>query len=185
MKKTKKIEDTQFNNWIRMCRKSAWYFAKKYAMEYADVEAQSFLIYVRALEKWDSKKSSFSTHLTVQLRALGDYCKKVKKEYHADPDTLCEDGSSFYFDSIEGSPALPSLVEFLQAASTCVSKDVHSVLEWLLYRQWDFDRYLKPSVNVIVRISKKEWGWTKERAIAAWEELGNCWMNGTLAEFAL
>jgi DNA-directed RNA polymerase specialized sigma24 family protein len=55
----------------------AWYFSKKYHLEYDDIQAQCFLIFVETYKKYDSTKSKFSTFLynSVNIK-LKNYCRK-------------------------------------------------------------------------------------------------------------
>lgn len=69
-----------FNKYQNLIRKQAHKISQKWGMEYEEVEAQGFLIFVEVVKEYDSTKAAFSTFLFHQLKALDYYCLKENKK---------------------------------------------------------------------------------------------------------
>ena len=70
----------QFENYVNLIRKSAHFYANKHNIDYEEVEAQGFLIYCQCIKDYDISKSTFSTHLSWELKRLNDFCKTYKRQ---------------------------------------------------------------------------------------------------------
>jgi hypothetical protein len=59
-------------------RSRAHHYSRKYNLEYEELEAQGYLIFCEAVERFDDTKAGFSTFLHHRLRTLNDFCLKQK-----------------------------------------------------------------------------------------------------------
>jgi len=111
-----------------LIRKSAWYYAKKFNMEFEELESQGYLIFCQALEKFDeSKGAKFSTFLCHQLRALKDHCVSEIRHSHADME---------YTEMVEAAP-LSTREQFYEALDH-LTEDSRQVLDCIF--QGDFEQ---------------------------------------------
>ena len=170
----KRKESLDFDKWVNMCRSAAWNYAKKYGIEYDDLEAQAFMVYVDAIPRWQPKKATFSTFLTWRLKTLGDYCRQMKKQReYVEFDSILEQTTA-------GAVFTPGIIDLLKAAAESISSDAVEVLAWILYRRWEGRRSCKPSFTTARRVFKYEREWDIERTEGAWNEIKDFWLGGTL-----
>ncbi|MDR1838681.1 MAG: hypothetical protein LBQ93_03730 [Treponema sp.] len=159
----------EFDTYVKMIRKFAWQYAKKFRMDYSDVEAQGFLIYSMAIQDFHKKKASFSTYLYINLHGrLRDYCRiKTKKEYLDNLDKPFET----YIDLWEAKEE-QSIDQFLQYAQSDLSSTAFNILKWLLNdRLSGFKSCKNPS---LVTMSEKL-SMDIVTLKLAWQELSNFW----------
>jgi DNA-directed RNA polymerase specialized sigma24 family protein len=71
---------TLFKKHRNQIRKQAWTYSKKYNIEFDELEAQGYLIFCEALDRFDSNRGSFSTFLHHRLRTLNDFCRSEKRK---------------------------------------------------------------------------------------------------------
>ena len=148
----------EFDDYVRMVRKMAHFYAKCYHMDYEDVESQGFLIYCVSLEKYKKGKASFSTHLYINLRGrLKDYCEQVKCRKCNDVSLNALLESDFEHglekDCFPAREEGPSDEQFLLYAELYLSSSAYKVLKWLLTnRLSEFRSKTNPALK---SISKK------------------------------
>jgi DNA-directed RNA polymerase specialized sigma24 family protein len=174
----------KFTDYVNMVRDRAHYYSKCYKMEYADIEAQGFLIYCMAIQNYHKKKASFSTYLYINLNGrLRDYCdrKKAKEGQESGFEDILKS------DLIENinSDFLPArkhgitLKECLECANKYLSSDAYEIFSWLLSRQWE-DRESVSLFTKALYLFSGVWKWNTERVHIAWAEIGDFWHSGLL-----
>ena len=174
----------KFDDYVNMVRKAAWHFAKKFGMEYEDVEAQGFLIYCMSIEKYNKKKASFSTFLYRNLSGyLLEYCKTKTEKKRLDSsleDFLKTDlfGDGINFDIFAARKSNPTIDELLHYAKNYLSSDAYKVLAWILDRQWESGGCKKPCIAHARQLFCGVRKWDMKRVCLAWNEIGDFWHSG-------
>ena len=161
---------TEFEKYVNCIRKSAHYYADKYKMDYEDLEAEGFKIYLEALESYQPEKSSFITHLTWELKRLNYYC--VKEKLHSQPLQSIEDCKQVerISDSRMDNPTLENI---LDSAKKSLSRTAYIILDWILGRSWERKNVLKPTINLAVQ----NFGMKREQVIPYWNEIKSFYQN--------
>jgi hypothetical protein len=168
----------KLDDYIRMIRKSAWIHAKRYGMEYEDMEAQGFLIYCMAVKEHNPAKASFSTFLYRNLAGrLTDYCLQLARR-RAGVNIEKEDHE--LLDLISAREEFPAS-EFLQCAEYFLSGPAYSVLKWLIETG-----YSKPGGmrRPSMKAAAVTLGISYESVKDAWAELRIFWNKNGAAIFA-
>ena len=168
----------QFEKYVNLIRNISWKIAKKYNLEYSDVEAQGFLIYCMALESYDVSKSSFSTYLYIQLQGrLKDYAMQLKNsaekengcvyelaedEYYLDPFLLSCESKDYLLEN-----------EFIEKAYKVLDTDSFNVLKYMISFEWLKENRRKPTVTDVMR----KFGINRDRANILWNNCCKFWQN--------
>lgn len=161
---------TQFEKYVNCIRKSAHYYADKYKLDYDDLEAEGFKIYLEALESYQPEKSSFITFLTWELKRLNYYC--IKERTYLQPLQSMEDckESERVPDSRTENPTLDDILE---SAKKSLSTTAYGILDWILGRTWKRKNVLKPTINLAVQ----NFGMKREQVIPYWNEIKSFYQN--------
>jgi hypothetical protein len=169
-------------DYVNMIRKLSWYYAKKFGMEYEDVEAQGFLIFCISSQMFKKEKARFSTFLHRNLRGrLCDYCEfKMKKQckdnrlanvkslFETENGTL----SDFDFDIFPARESAPTIEQFLSYAKCYVSIDAYNILCKLLNGMLlGFRSKTNPSLITMAKVTAIDF----EKVKSAWQELTDFW----------
>lgn len=168
-----------------LIRKRAWVYAQTYKVEFEELEAQGYLIFLESLDKFDDTKAAFGTFLYWKLNGLQDFCY-AKLKYQA---PLASE--SFDDEDSESTPSrqqlkLQELAEtsyalFLErlelaAAIMSLSSDACELLTWLKDGHWRKPSYLRKTPSLSYAIDCwREKGWGLSRVENAWTELANWW----------
>ncbi len=189
-----------FEKHHRQVRAAAWKYGHKcgWRVEYEELEAQGFLIFMEALERWQPSRGSFSTFLTHRLRTLKDFCEKeisalfISTEEDVNVGVFDRGGFGKYGEiSVEenGRGALvPQSREFdrfllsLQALESraLLSKDALVLLE--LIESGDMvEEGRRLFKHQAVSFAREMLGWPETRTRRTWAEIRN-WF---FAEFAV
>ena len=169
----------QFEQYVNLIRKSAHFYASKYRIDYEEVEAQGFLIYCQCLRDYDITQSTFSTHLSWELKRLNDFCKTYLRQQ----GNLIED--YFKADEPDVSPIdiIPArnenitLAELLETGLKYLSSEAYKMFEWILGRTWEQKGRLKPSIT----LAMNTFHYSREQATSLWNEIGNFYRNNLCA----
>lgn len=161
----------QFEQYVNLIRKSAHFYAKKWNVDYKEVEAQAFFIYCESLKKYDVTRGSFSTHLTWQLRTLNGFCSdyKYKKNLLIDDCIKTDDPKLNPIDILPARNENITLFEMLQYSKEYLSTEAYKLLAWILGRTWEKKGRLKPSISLVM----DTFHYTKKQATSFWNEIGN------------
>lgn len=161
----------KFEDHINMCRKAAWKITKKYYLEYEEVEAQSFLIYAEAIEKFNDKKGTkFSTYLWYRLLILNEYAQKQFNNNQNSSEDL-EDFQNTAFAKSYDFELFVEILEFYDSADLILSDDAIRLLAHVLD-----DYYSKgPSLNSVHLYFKRNFTWKPARVKKAWKEVKSWW----------
>lgn len=160
----------QFEQYVNMIRKSANFYAKKWNIDYDEVEAQGFLIYCQCLKDFDISKSSFSTYLSWELKRLNDFCKTYLRQR----GLLIEDNFKAYDPELTPTDNIPArcenitLCEILEYSKEYLSNKAYNLLDWILGRTWEQKGRLKPSISLVMNI----FHYSREQATNLWNEVG-------------
>lgn len=163
---------TEFEKYVNCIRKSAHYYADKYRMDYEDLEAEGFKIYLEALESYQPEKSSFITHLTWELKRLNYYC--VKEKLHSKPLQSIEDcKEAERIADLRTDNSTLELEDILHLAKKSLSRTAYIILDWILGRSWERKNVLKPTINLAVH----NFGMKREQVIPYWNEIKSFYQN--------
>lgn len=157
-----------FDKYINLIRKSAHFYSKKYNIEYDDVEAEGFKIYIESLETFNPEKSSFVTYLTWELKRLNYYCKK---ECNRRINTVTIDDKVFENVAFDENGVV--FEKILESAKSAMSDVAYRILNWILGRDWERKNVLKPTIN----LATKEFKLPRKKIIPYWKEIGDFWKN--------
>lgn len=160
-------------------RDRAWRYAQKWNADFKELEAQGYLIFMEALERYNPDQgAAFSTYLHHRLRGLGDFCRRE--------DRVQRGQSGFEFNEESGDPGPhdPFFTRFceileLREAQTRLSPDAQLMLRWLLDGQWQESgvRKSRPFLSGVVRSLRREWGWSAARVSDGWAEIQAWWVG--------
>jgi hypothetical protein len=138
-------------------------------MDYADVEAQGFLIYCASLRDYQKNKALFSTFLYRNLSGrLNDYCKQ-----RTAVEGLDDFSESFetFIDSLEAREGVP-MEQFLQYSEDYLSPAAFNILKWLLHERLEgFWSKKNPSLISMSKVLNT----TLEKLETYWQELSDFW----------
>lgn len=157
-----------FEKYVDIIRKRAHEYAHRYNIDYEDVEAQGFLIYCECIDTFDITKSSFSTHLYVELGRLDHYCYSVSKHNNHRVWKYDDCGEDVSLDSASDNK-LPSLGEILEMAVNSLTTFSYKVFEWMLKRTWEREGHNKPTIKDACEVFKVSYPTMKK----CWDEIGN------------
>ena len=166
------MKEGQFEKYLSLIRKSAHFYAKKWNIDYEEVEAQGFLIYCESIDTFDFNKSRFSTYLTWQLKRLNDFCRTYRRQRGDLIEDYFRNNDNSEIDSICGSIPANSenitMAEILEIAIDYLSKEAYSMLKWILGRNWEMKGRLKPSIPLAMR----KFNCTRKQVEKIWNEIG-------------
>jgi len=169
---------TDFEKYQDMIRKAAHHVSRTWHLDYDDVEAQGYLEYCEALERFDITRAGFSTYLTHRLYGrLNDYAKRQTRLRGATlPGMEDDEFNSSWADSLESPEEHLSLSELVCEAAKEISADAVDVLLWILDRKWEKHGFhIRPSVSRAQTVFHLECAWEGKRVASAWRELSAWW----------
>ena len=77
--KAKERNNMDYSKYKKLLFKQAWYYSRKYNLDFGDLLSESYLIFEEAKTLFDNTRNvTFSTYLTHRMRRLNDYCHKEK-----------------------------------------------------------------------------------------------------------
>jgi hypothetical protein len=172
--------NTRFEQFVDMIRSRAHFYSRCYHIEYAEVEAQGFLIYCMSVEQFNSSKASFSTYLFQNLSGrLRDFCVQYTRKTVKDNQDTDES-----IDTIETLPAKTELnqEEFLEYSEMFLSPIAFKVLSWIVSFTWN-----KPGSGKKIHIAqiRRVFDLDLRYAKQIWAELGEFWQNKGADFFAV
>jgi len=179
---SRKKANVKFDDYVNMVRSRAWFYSRKYEMEYSDVEAQGFLIYCISLQDYKSKKASFSTFLFRNLNGrLRDYCRQIKNKTCRDmhlcdcyiPENKVHDNlnEDVDFDIFKARETITE-EEFLFYAKCFLTPIAYNILKWVLEDQLlEVRSKSNPSLVTISKMLRIE----IEELKKVWNELIEFW----------
>lgn len=166
-----------FSKYVNLIRKIANKVASKYHIDYEDVEAEGFLIYVECLEKHDITKSTFSTFLTIELTGrLERYAYSVfKHDLHAE-GSMDDEESNLQLESNYNGVSLQKVLDY---AVDSLSEPAYNVFQWILERSWEHEGKRKPALADVITT----FGYSKSQSKKIWEEIGTFYRNDLCFSF--
>jgi len=173
------MKQGQFDKYVNLIRKSAHFYAKKWNIDYEEVESQGFLIYCQCLEDYDVSQSKFSTHLSWELKRLNDFCKTYLRQQ----GNLIEDYFKTGEPDVSPIDILPAryenitLSEMLQYSVGYLSYEAYKLLAWILGRTWEQKGRLKPSISLVMNT----FHYSREQATNLWNEVGEFYRKNLYA----
>jgi hypothetical protein len=165
----------KFDDYVNMVRKSAHFYAKKYRMEYDDIEAQGFWVYSLCVQNHNPAKASFSTMLYQNLESrLRDYCLNIIHKTILDRREPQEILSRFK------ARQSTDREEFLSYANDYLSPLAYKLLIWILDSQ-----HGKPGSRKRPSIlgATKYFSLKTEFIKPVWQELESFWTSKGAAFF--
>lgn len=154
---------THFEKYKKLIQRQAWKYAKKWKVEYEEMEAEGFLIYCQALQSWDSKKASFITHLYFELMRLNIFGKNLYLEDHVK-------------DNIEFNPVvLPRYdLGWLNDLKKELSDPAYNLLLWILSYEW-WNKMRRNRKLPTIPQSAEYFNSTPFKMKKYWDELKEVW----------
>jgi hypothetical protein len=148
----------------KMIYKVAWITAKRWGMDFDDVQAQGHLVFMDAIGRFENGKGAkFGTYLFNRLKTLDDYCERERKYHGRAVKMLIED--------LKNNPQRFYKPMDVMEHSQTLSPDAQEVLRYILGATWE-----KPGSNKIpsqysILKEFRERDWAYQRIKDAWEEL--------------
>lgn len=175
------MKQGQFERYVNLIRKSAHFYAKKWNVDYEEIESQGFLIYCQCLKDYDISQSKFSTHLTWELKRLNDYCKTYLRQQgkFIEDYFKTDDPELSPTDIIPAKAENASLSEILEYAVKYLSSDAYKLLDWILGRTWEQKGRLKPSIT----LAMNTFHYSRGQATSLWNEVGDFYYNNLCFNF--
>ncbi len=196
-----KTKDELLAKYHDMIRGAAWDAAKRWGLDVDDIISQGYLVFMDAIERFDSGRASFSTFLYSRLRTLNDYCEReVRLKGKSLPmlDDYCEtpsvgrkvtkhlhgDGLGDVFEEIGMTQSnrlydtnfekFVGSLDYLESISH-LSHDAVEILRFIFLGDWGKPGSdIKPSLYSVQK-TYREHGWSLSRTAIAWEELKDWW----------
>ena len=171
----------QFEKYVNLIRNISWKIAKKYNLEYSDVEAQGFLIYCMLLENYDVSKAKFSTYLYIQLWGrLDDYACKlldIKKNesgnvFELEDDEMKLDQFLLSCESVDYELD-KAILELLTKAKKSLDEFSYNVFQYIISFEWLKENRRKPTVSDVMR----KFNIKRDYANIVWNNCKNFWLN--------
>ena len=162
-----------FDKYVNLIRSKAWYYAKKYHIDYEEVVAQGYLIYCQCLQDFDVSKSGFSTHLYIELNRLKDFCYTYNRQKGILlDDETDEQNNSISEKTMTSNYETVSQESILEFAKNNLSLDAYSLFSWIISRAWENFHKTKPAFTDM----KKHFNdWKNSRLKNAYEEIKYFW----------
>jgi hypothetical protein len=192
-----------------MVRSAAWGAAKAWGLDFDDVEAQGYLVFMEATERYEEGRASFSTFLFNRLKTLNDYCEREVKlrgktmpileeylddeplnshkqvktntclNYRVNSDFCASDSLTRLKGKLVNYDDFCSTLNHLESVAK-LSMDARDLLNYILMGDWGRPGSdIKPSLFSVQKEYKKK-GWKPSRATTAWNELKS-WYIATQA----
>ena len=171
------MNEALFEKYVNLIRKRAHEYSESFGIDYSELESQGFLIYCQCLENYDCTKSSFCTHLYIELNRLSDYARTYNRQqgflvqdyYQNENDYEIENN---YEDSLQSPEySLPGKNQILREAKKVLSKNAFQLMCWILGRSWERKNKRKPTIPMAM----KHFNISKQAMLKLWEECGNFW----------
>lgn len=166
----------QFEKYVNLIRNISWKVAKKYGVEYEEVEAQGFLIYCEILNSYDISKAGFSTYLYIQLNGNLEYfAKKQKKVCCFENGTVLNENYEVdnFLISCESREYDLNNNDLVVKACETLDADSFKVFEFLISFKWLAFNRCKPTVSDVMR----EFKLSRESAKVLWNNCRDFWLN--------
>jgi hypothetical protein len=160
------------SNHNKLIKKYSWKIAKAWHIPIVDVLGESYLIFIKAIQKYDENRGiRFSTYLTSQLQGLtakgkagnGGFCWKEKTYQNqiVDLDFMQAVGN-YEMQFIQ-------LLDFKAQAKKQLSKDAFTLLNFIFSSQRNWKQK-----ELLQLFSEAKLG---SRIVGAWRELRCFWKN--------
>lgn len=158
-----------FLQYERMINSVSGRVARVWGLDFSDVQAQAFLIFMEALASYDAERAEFSTHLWTQLRRLNDYCAKEVKAYGR--MVLLFENCAYLQDEEQFSSVLDHIDAQIE-----LSVDAREILHYLVSGWWEEvpGTNRKPS---LYGLKRRFTHWRPCRVEKAWNELKGWYQN--------
>ncbi len=155
-----------FTKYQNMIRKSAHKYHTMWGVDYEDLEAQGYLIFCEAIERFDATRAGFGTFLTNRLKTLNDYCISLK----------CRKSAPTAYEHIEKVPGtITYIAPTFSNPLAQLAEDAQTVATHLLSREWEvIGSAKKPSLSSTTNHFVAH-GWTPARVRSAWTDLSQWW----------
>ena len=154
---------THFEKYKKLIQKEAWINAKKWNVDYEEMEAEGFMIYCEALKTWNPKKGNFATHLYFSLMNLNTFGKEQYKQEHIK-------------NEIKINPIIQPRYDFgwLDELKKELSDPAYQLLLWILSYEWWGKLQRKRKLPTLPQ-SMKHFNLTKFKMKIYWDELKEVW----------
>lgn len=162
VKKTKLFE--QYESMINFF---AWRATKLYHLEFEEVQAQCYLLFCEAMNRFDRTKGSPSTFFYISMKPIYGWAWNEKKKYlHYSFETF---EPSYDFDAFS---KVVDLMEFKRL----LSSDAKELLDFLLEGEWDVPEFhVRPSFRMTKNWMMAYEDWTLKRTKEAFAEVKKWW----------
>lgn len=153
--------------------------SRKYRIPFEETQANAYLLFCEAIERYDETKASFSTFLTWRLQHLNAVCVKERGLKYDGERQVAARRRVVEFDDRIHSHYVHYFEDELDKLESALelSQDAQDVLEFILGREWDIPSVSrwKPKLASTARWFEFDRGWTFGRCKAAWHEIRTWW----------
>jgi len=155
-----------YEKYKNMVYKASHIASQKYRIEYEEAEAQAFYLFVKAVNKWEKEKSSFSTYLFLTLKDLHKYCLK---------NNLLDNWDDRQFDNLPSdiTDRFIKTLEFYDSATTELSEEAQNILGFIL----SYGGKKKPTVHGAYRYFHGLYNWSIGKVNKFWKEVEIWWLS--------
>jgi RNA polymerase sigma factor (sigma-70 family) len=173
----------------------AWHYSKKYNIDFEELKSEGYRIFCEAVERFEQKRSKFSTFLFHRLRTIEDYCQKTKLIDSRQEPFMRSFSFSAYSpclgDSIESDISYLGLevekvtheeetkllerIAFEQAVEK-LSRDGKKIIAKMIYGDFHNSKAIRQRTIGKDRI-KEKMGWPENRVNHVWGELKEWWTD--------
>lgn len=153
-----------------MINKAAWRATRQFRfVGFDEFQAQAYLVFVEALQRWDPGIASFSTFLFNRLRTLYDYgCYQVRRRSLGE-EALKAYSEVYSFDTFERT------IDIVEEKAR-LSADARQVLDFILDRRWEVPgEFTKMTYFSAWKWYHYMYEWKPKRFKEAWEEIEGWW----------
>jgi hypothetical protein len=185
-----------FFNYKPMIEKSAWHYHRIYGLEFVDIQAQGYLIFCEALNKFDYDKASFSTYLFNELKRLNHYCReqyirKYKSVQRIKHNHIRGYGHNIFINRLYVEETIKYDYKVFEKVlnkidyEISLSDDAKDILQYILSREWeDVETNWIPRFSYIKMVYATK-GWAGNRIINSWNEIKLWWQNSNKDQFCM
>lgn len=162
---SKKDAEALFEQYKPMINKAAWQCRRKYKfIEFEDLQAQCYLIFMECLSRFNPEEASFSTFLHYRLKTINDYCICQLRRISRNVEKI-EPVDNRQFDTFK------QILDGIEL-DIVLGRDARTILDFIVRRRWETPgRNWKPSYHSTRRWYRYMYGWDTKRFDEAWKQL--------------
>jgi RNA polymerase sigma factor (sigma-70 family) len=170
----------------------AWHYSKKYDIDFQELKSEGYKIFCEAIERFEEKRSKFSTFLFHRLRTIEDYCQReklIEKRFKVNEfefnsfdgnmaghdEEFLKSGKPYCSELIKIEDPIEQKILFEQAVEK-LSSDGQYIVANMIYGEFHNPESKRQRTIGKSRV-REVIGWGEERVNQVWGELKEWWTN--------